>query len=906
MSKPIAQTFTVDDIDVEGVFLAKLRLYFRTKDSNLGISLQIRECDNGVPTRRIVPYSKVYKDAADINVSADSTEYTDFVFTSPVFVRSGEVYAFVLIPDGGSPEYQIWTAKLGENDVSTSSAKPIMKNNEVGVLYISSNDQSWTAVQEEDIKFILYRAEFEDSGSLIVSEPDLEFLTVTNESATFEGRERIYAGNGDIKNARITFSSATGTWSNGELVYQSNGSANTATGILYFSNSTSVKVQNTTGTFIVGNTITGFTSTAFATITAVSQNVITYGTNATTNAVITVPDTSVFAVNDYIYIIHSNTAATPYGKLGLVSSINSTSSTLTLSEKLNFTTNDGYTGKVVGNSIENGLSAVLSSVGEANTVLSGGQNFLKCTQSTANSTNKFTDVINKRLIGRRSGIHYILRRVVDIPYHALSADFKPIVPSLTSLDLEFKGFAKDNSFTQDSNYIDITPGQTFSFADKSRIIMSKSNTMDLPVGRQGNSSFYMNVTLATDNTKLSPYFETSNMRAVFLKNLTANSSMLSGYIMVLSNTSNNYFTEGEGVELDSNNSIYGFVEGSNSTILALYGTTAPINLQANITITANSGPFTNGELVYQSVSSVNTATGFVLAGNTTVIQLVNTTGTFVTSANIVGATSTSTANIASIVQGETITGQTSGTTATIESLTYFNENIGNGLTTISRYISKPVVLADGQDAEDHQLFLTAYRPPETDFYVYGRFLNATDTGRLRDKAWSRLKRVSANNFYSSATDSRNMIELEYGIPTSNQIIANTAASSITGNTITTTSVVGFTANTYIYIYDMDKLALNVRKLTDIPSGTTLQLESATSFAFSGNIFIGTLDGVESKDSAFIFVNPNTSIANTITYSTNDDKIYSSYKTFAIKIIPISNEPYIVPRADDMRALCLQT
>lgn len=908
MAKPIGQTFSINDVEVEGVFLTKVRLYFKSKDTNKGIVLQLRECDNGEPSRKIVPYSKVHKEAADVNISADSNTSTDFIFDSPVFVKSGEVYAFVLIPDNGSPEYEIWTAKLGENDISTDSAKPIQKNNEIGTLFISSNDISWTAVQEEDIKFEIFRANFAGAGTIIAREPDIEYLLVKNQSADFVGSEFIVAGNGDFDIASITFSSATGTWSNGELVYQSNGSANTATGILYFSNSTNIKVQNSTGTFIVGNTVTGNTSSAFATITAISQNVITYGTNSTPNNIILVPDTSVFSnssTNNLIYIIHSNTAATPYGFVANVSSINAAASTLTLARPLTFSTNDGNIGKVLGGSMPNALNTRLNNVDSNKVDRSSGDKVLFCAGSSANSTQNFNNAINKRIIGLRSGIHYILKKVIDLPYDAISADFKPIVPSKTSFDLAFKGFKTDNSFTADATYIDITPGQTFEFNDYSRMMKSKSNLFTLPVGRQGNSSFMMEISLASDEPKISPYFDKNNMSVFGLRNITANSQSLNGYWLTLSNSSST-FTYNEGVELDSNTSIYGYaIHNSSDTALALYGLTADIVLQANITLNANSGPFTNGELIYQSVSSVNTATGFVLSSNSSVVRLVNTFGTFVSTANIIGSTSTSTANITSIAQGESITGQTSGTTANIVAIESFNENKGNGIK-VSRYITRPVRLADGQDAEDHQLYITAYRPPETDFYVYGRFLNSTDTQSLNKKAWSRLKRTSANNFFSSPTDSDNFIELEYGMPYSNNIIANTAASSISGNTITTTSVVGFTANTYIYIFDGDKTALNVRKLTAIPSGTTLQLDATTSFAFSSNVWIGTINDLESKDSAFVFVNPNAAIANTLTYSTNTDKIYSSYKSFAIKIVPVSEQMHIVPRADDMRALCLQT
>jgi hypothetical protein len=38
---------------------------------------------------------------------------------------------------------------------------------------------------------------------------------------------------------------------------------------------------------------------------------------------------------------------------------------------------------------------------------------------------------------------------------------------------------------------------------------------------------------------------------------------------------------------------------------------------------------------------------------------------------------------------------------------------------------------------------------------------------------------------------------------------------------------------------------------------------------------------------------------------NTKDIYDSYKTFAIKIVPISDSSSLVPRAKDMRAIALQ-
>ncbi len=42
MAKPIGQTFSVNDLEVEGVFLTKIRLYFREKDATKGIGGNIK------------------------------------------------------------------------------------------------------------------------------------------------------------------------------------------------------------------------------------------------------------------------------------------------------------------------------------------------------------------------------------------------------------------------------------------------------------------------------------------------------------------------------------------------------------------------------------------------------------------------------------------------------------------------------------------------------------------------------------------------------------------------------------------------------------------------------------------------------------------------------------------------
>jgi hypothetical protein len=86
---------------------------------------------------------------------------------------------------------------------------------------------------------------------------------------------------------------------------------------------------------------------------------------------------------------------------------------------------------------------------------------------------------------------------------------------------------------------------------------------------------------------------------------------------------------------------------------------------------------------------------------------------------------------------------------------------GNALT---KYINKPVVLAEGQDAEDLKVIVGAYRPINTDVEVYVKFLNADDSANINDKIWTKLENASPS-VRSSPIDIYDWREYEFNIPT---------------------------------------------------------------------------------------------------------------------------------------------
>ena len=158
---PLAQTFRVDE--ETGVFLTSVDVYFRNKDDQLPVTMQVRTVQTGFPTSEILPYSVVSKEPDEVNISEDGTVPTTFTFDSPVYVQGEQEYAFVLVTP--SENYFAWISRMGEVDITTANLDAseqviISQQPYLGSLFKSQNGTTWDASQLEDMKFVLRKAKF--------------------------------------------------------------------------------------------------------------------------------------------------------------------------------------------------------------------------------------------------------------------------------------------------------------------------------------------------------------------------------------------------------------------------------------------------------------------------------------------------------------------------------------------------------------------------------------------------------------------------------------------------------------------------------------------------------------------------------------------------------------------------
>jgi hypothetical protein len=143
-------------------------------------SVVVRGTGTGFSGAVIESVVEIDTPAVRMGVAVDSAGTTAsitpsrFNFDHPVYLQNDTEYALAIETD--STDYELWSSRLTETDVSTGvsvSTQPLL-----GSVYKSQNTDNWTQDIFEDIKFTLYRAEFDISRKAE--------LLLTNENLGYE------------------------------------------------------------------------------------------------------------------------------------------------------------------------------------------------------------------------------------------------------------------------------------------------------------------------------------------------------------------------------------------------------------------------------------------------------------------------------------------------------------------------------------------------------------------------------------------------------------------------------------------------------------------------------------------------------------------------------------------------
>jgi hypothetical protein len=310
-------------------------------------------------------------------------------------------------------------------------------------------------------------------------------------------------------------------------------------------------------------------------------------------------------------------------------------------------------------------------------------------------------------------------------------------------------------------------------------------------------------------------------------------------------------------------------------------------------------------------------------------------------------------------------------------------NYGNAY---AKHVTTKVNFSKGRLAEDLLVYLSAYRPANTDIKVYARIHNSSDPEAFEDKDWTLLEQIDAVGVFSSKTNPTDYIEYTYNFPqypntastltgsvTINQgndtvvgtcttfttalsnndlirihsplfpdnyivcvvnnvvnntvlkikrsfgdltanlsgtVSVNTTSPNVTGTT--TTFQTNFSNGDYIAVWNTGNV-YEVKRINVVSNNTSMNVDS--NFTFTNNIsfyaglesntFTNSVSGTGFLIDKIAFKNQafnNRINDNVVRYHSTTMIEYDGYDTFQIKVILLSDNQYIVPKVDDVRAI----
>lgn len=238
-----------------------------------------------------------------------------------------------------------------------------------------------------------------------------------------------------------------------------------------------------------------------------------------------------------------------------------------------------------------------------------------------------------------------------------------------------------------------------------------------------------------------------------------------------------------------------------------------------------------------------------------------------------------------------------------------DEYAGQG-NAVARHITKKVTFDKDRFAEDIRVIATAWKPSGTDVKIYARCHNSKDEDAFDDKDWSELEIKDATfdgKQFSNKANKKDYVELTYGFRAYPEIgsvlVGDAFVYSAAGNT--TVTGVGTSFNTDLANGDM--IVLYDTQFPNTTYGVAVVANTPTATAFEINRAFGNL----SLEAASLKVGKVTrphSVFNDIhndnvaTYYSTSTTEFTTYDTFALKIVLLSNNSYIVPRLNDIRAI----
>jgi hypothetical protein len=335
------------------------------------------------------------------------------------------------------------------------------------------------------------------------------------------------------------------------------------------------------------------------------------------------------------------------------------------------------------------------------------------------------------------------RATANITFDELNVSTTHFVPASTSILYTYTTTLDSDGST--TSAADISPGEIGT--PLSDNIILNDNLGKRRLVANSNTSFILNATLSTTDTRVSPMISDDGL-SLYTVGYSINN-------MSLANTDFSIVSGGTG-----------YLSGGSGDLIGNVIVSAPDEVGG-----------TRAEIVANVVS-----------GNIVSVYVITEGSGYTTTPTIsISASSSTSANIQ-------ITGETSS----------------SGGNAKAKYITYPVTLAPGNDSEDLRVFFSAYRPVNTNIYVYYKILAREDIQSFADGNWQLMTIVNGATQFSK--NQANLYEFE-AAPGSNGVADNFISY--------TSKTTGYTYDQY-YMYAI-KIVMASSDTTFVPFLTDMRV-----------------------------------------------------------------------------------
>jgi hypothetical protein len=234
---------------------------------------------------------------------------------------------------------------------------------------------------------------------------------------------------------------------------------------------------------------------------------------------------------------------------------------------------------------------------------------------------------------------------------------------------------------------------------------------------------------------------------------------------------------------------------------------------------------------------------------------------------------------------------------------YDTETGSNGLAT-SKYLTKIINFAQDKYAEDIVVYLSGYRPSDTEIRVYAKIHNAADREAFSSKAWTPL--VLKNNTELFSTDTNDQHEYTYGFdqfPEIQNQLTGTGTITFGSNAITTTSSQAAVLENgdLIRVRDPDfdnheVFVVAAANTTAIQTYRNIQTSSLVSAGVTRSDIL--IDKLKYRNTAW----NNKENDNTVRYVNSGFVEFDRYTSMQLKIVLLATQSHIVPKVDYIQVI----